>query len=214
MKKVSENLASSPRDFASIVQNEQDLLDTMKGQVVQNIVVENKSNNKNDKNILDVLGLEFYKVEDDDKDSILSNLQSERSRFSQAWKIINKNTQSKFNKFVKENVIKNKKLLWHGSKNENWWSIVNSGLLLRPNAAITGKMFGNGIYFASKARKSLGYTSINGSYWANGNSNIAYMSLYDVAYGKPFDVYSSGSYGNFNYEKLKRNAGCKLFTCS
>ena len=79
--------------------------------------------------------------------------------------------------------------------------------MLRPtNAVITGKMFGYGIYYAPKARKSLGYTSLLGSYWARGNSSSGFMALMDVAYGKPYDVYSFDSkYYNFNYETLQKN---------
>ena len=68
-----------------------------------------------------------------------------------------------------------KKFLWHGSKNENWLNILGTGLKLNPNATITGKMFGKGIYFAPSATKSAGYTSMTGSYWANGRSNRAFM---------------------------------------
>lgn len=82
---------------------------------------------------------------------------------------------------------------------------LNSGLVLRPNAITTGKMFGQGIYFAPSADKSFGYTSYSGSRWAGGNSNIAYMSLFDVAYGNPYNVYShDGYYGGFDYNELQR----------
>jgi poly [ADP-ribose] polymerase len=68
-------------------------------------------------------------------------------------------------------------------------------------------MFGHGIYFAPKAQKSLGYTSLSGSYWAGGNSNSAFMSLYDVAYGKPYNVHSfDNRYHSFNYEKLQSHS--------
>lgn len=50
------------------------------------------------------------------------------------------------------------------------------------------------------------YTSLSGSYWARGNSNSGFMALMDVAYGKPYDVYSFNSkYYNFNYEALQRS---------
>ena len=66
-------------------------------------------------------------------------------------------------------------------------------------------MFGYGIYYAPKAQKSLGYTSLHGSYWANGNSKSAFMSLMEVAYGKPYDVYSfDRRYYDFNYERLQK----------
>ena len=62
-----------------------------------------------------------------------------------------------------------------------------------PNAAITGKMFGHGIYFAPSASKSAGYTSLSGSYWANGHSSRAFMGVMEVACGKAFDVYDHQS---------------------
>ena len=74
--------------------------------------------------------------------------------------------------------------------------------MLHPNAAITGKMFGNGIYFASSAKKSWGYTS--GGFWTREmSSSTRFMGLYATAYGNPLNVtspsnYSEKSIGNFN----------------
>ncbi|MDD4779106.1 MAG: WGR domain-containing protein [Tissierellia bacterium] len=208
MGKVKDYLANSKNNFAKIIQNEQDLLDVMRGQVVQNSVdeevIEDIYENPN-QTILDVMGLRFEEITEDEKLLIKKNLGGISDKFYQAWKVINIKTQNKFDKYIKENNIHNCKLLWHGSRNENWWSIINTGLVLRPSAIISGKMFGYGIYFAPSAQKSLGYTSLHGSYWAGGNSNSAFMSLYDVAYGKPYNVYSFDSkYYNFNYEQLQR----------
>ena len=50
-------------------------------------------------------------------------------------------------------------------------------------------MFGYGIYFAPRAKKSLGYTSLDGSYWASGNDKTGFMALFDVALGNVLDVY-------------------------
>ena len=137
---------------------------------------------------------------------IKSFLGSCSDKFKNAWVVKNNKTQEKFDIFVKSEGNIKTKLLWHGSRNENWWSIINSGLVLKPtNAVITGKMFGYGTYFATKARKSLGYTSLSGSYWAGGSSNSAFMSLYDVAYGIPYDAYSFDSqYNQLNYDRLQR----------
>ena len=105
-----------------------------------------------------------------------------------------------------ENNIKDTKLLFHGSRSENFWSIIKTGLVLRPtNAVITGKMFGYGCYYAPKCAKSIGYTSLSGSYWAHGGNNTAYMALFDVAYGTPYDVYNFDSkYYNLDYNKLQQ----------
>jgi poly [ADP-ribose] polymerase len=215
MSRVSDYLANSNKDFSKIIDKEQDLLDVMKGQVVQHQTedVTEDDINQNPITIIEAMGLQFGECSESEIIKIKSNLGSCSDKFYQAWKVINNKTQERFDRFVKDQSIHNIKLLWHGSRNENWWSIVNSGLVLKPtNAVITGKMFGYGIYFATKARKSLGYTSINGSYWARGNSNSAFMALYNVAYGNPYDVHSFDSkYYDFTYDKLQRtqpNANC------
>lgn len=207
MGNVKYYLATTNVDFSDIIQREQDLLDVMKGQVIQH-QVEEKPNEaeKYNNTILEKLGLEFSECDNNDIAIIKSSLGSCADKFYKAWKVKNIQTQKKFDDFIKNNNISNTKLLFHGSRNENWWSIINTGLVLKPtNAVITGKMFGYGIYYAPKARKSLGYTSLSGSYWAKGNANSGFMALMDVAYGKPFDVYSFDSrYYNFNYNELQK----------
>lgn len=209
MSSVSSYIARDNGEFNKIISREQDLLDIMKGQVVQKQVVEETKETKpiNDNTILEHLGLEFEECSNEDIATIKVALGSCSNKFHKAWKVKNLRTQKRFDDFVKENNIKDVRLLFHGSRNENWWSIINSGLMLRPtNAVITGKMFGYGIYYAPKARKSLGYTSLSGSYWTRGNSSSGFMALMDVAYGKPYDVYSFDSkYYNFNYETLQKN---------
>jgi poly [ADP-ribose] polymerase len=214
MGKVRDYLAKNKDNFTDIIQREQDLLDVMKGQVVSETIINEDVTEDYipTQTILDAIGLQFDDITEDDKYLIKKNLGNLSDKFYQAWRVSNNKTQDKFDKFIKENNIQNKKLLWHGSRNENWWSIINAGLVLRPNAVISGKMFGYGIYFAPLAQKSFGYTSYHGSYWAGGNSNTAFMSLYDVAYGKPFDVHSFDSkYYDFNYEKLQQY--CKDANC-
>lgn len=210
MSNVKDYLASNETDFARILKDEQDLLDVMRGQVVQHTVDNSKSEatteEEKGETILEAMGLEFEEVTSEDVAMIKSLLGDCRDKFYKAWRVKNVKTQKRFDDFVEKEKISQTKLLWHGSRNENWWSIINTGLVLRPtNAVITGKMFGYGIYYAPKARKSLGYTSLNGSYWARGNSNSAFMALMDVAYGKPYDVHSFDSkYYNFNYERLQQ----------
>ena len=82
------------------------------------------------------------------------------------------------------------RLLWHGSRNENWCSIIQRSLMLNPDAVRTGFMFGNGLYFSmegyrGRGEKSFNYTSYSGSYWANGTSDSGFMGLYECAYGTP-----------------------------
>lgn len=208
MGSVRSYIAQDDTQFAKIISREQDLLDIMKGQVVQKKVIEEVKDDKPlyDRTILEQLGLEFEECTIEDVARIKVALGSCSDKYHKAWKVKNIRTQKRFDDFVKDNNIKDVRLLFHGSRNENWWSIINSGLVLRPtNAVITGKMFGYGIYYAPKAKKSLGYTSLSGSYWANGNSSSGFMALMDVAYGKPYDVHSFESrFHTFDYAALQK----------
>ena len=207
MGKVKDYLAKNNKEFSVIIQREQDLLDVMKGQVIQHSIVKEDVDDTYEtpnQTILEVLGLQFEEINQEEKELIKINLGDISDKYYQAWKVINNKTQKRFDEFVNNNINKTM-MLFHGSKSENFWSIINMGLALRPPAVITGKLYGNGIYFAPKARKSLGYTSLNGSYWVRGNSDSGFLALFDVAYGKPYDVYTFDSkYHNLDYENLQK----------
>jgi poly [ADP-ribose] polymerase len=48
--------------------------------------------------------------------------------------------------------------------------------------------FGDGIYFADKAQKSIGYSSLRGSYWTKGGDDKAYLALFDVHLGNQKEI--------------------------
>lgn len=101
------------------------------------------------------------------------------------------------------------KFFYHGSRSENWWSIINNGLKLNPtNVVITGKMFGHGIYFAPKAQKSAGYTSMQGAYWTKGTSTTGFLAVYKIAYGKPYEVHSFDTKFYSYNEKIMEQNNC------
>lgn len=103
-------------------------------------------------------------------------------------------TKSEFDKYgVKVGTIKE---LWHGTSKANLLSILKGGLHVSPpsTARIAGKMFGNGIYFASDSTKSLNYAY---GYWSGTRDNEAFMFLADVAMGKYYVPKGS-------YERLPR----------
>lgn len=214
MGNVRDYLANTTEDFANIINTEQDLLDVMRGQIyVKPDVVESTNEPKKEQTILEELGLEFEEVTNDDIALIKALMNESAGKFRKAWRVKNLKTQKRFDKFVEDNNIKDTRLLFHGSRSENFWSIIKTGMVLRPtNAVITGKMFGYGCYYAPKCAKSIGYTSLSGSYWAHGGNNTAYMALFDVAYGTPYDVYNFDSkYYNLDYDKLqqfKKGANC------
>lgn len=207
MGNVRDYLANKQEDFAQIISKEQDLLDVMRGQIYVKPDDEPIATvEKKQQTILEELGLEMEEATTDDIALIKTLMNESAGKFRKAWKVKNLKTQARFDKFVTENNIQDTRLLFHGSRSENFWSIIKTGLVLRPtNAVITGKMFGYGCYYAPKCAKSIGYTSLSGSYWAHGGNNTAYMALFDVAYGVPYDVYNFDSkYYNLDYNKLQQ----------
>lgn len=207
MSNVASYTARDCAGFANIIQREQDLLDAMRGQVVQNSVeVISDPNVKHNCTVLDALGISVEPVDELAEIYLKSMLGSCADRYVRAWRVTNHATQKRFDEFVKENNITKTMDLFHGSRNENWWNILQTGLMLRPtNVVFTGSLYGHGIYFAPKAQKSLGYTSVRGSYWAHGSDNCGFMAVMDTAYGTPFDVYDSGSqYYSLDYEGLQK----------
>lgn len=214
MGDVRDYLADKTDDFSKIVTKEQDLLDVMRGQIYVKPEIEpTTTTEKKQQTILEELGLVMEETTRDDVALIKTLMKESADKFRKAWKVTNLKTQERFDKFVTDNDIKDTRLLFHGSRSENFWSIIKTGLVLRPtNAVITGKMFGYGVYYAPKCAKSIGYTSLSGSYWAHGGNNTAYMAIFDVAYGTPYDVYNFDSkYYNLDYNKLqqfKSGANC------
>jgi poly [ADP-ribose] polymerase len=188
-KADTKNDVEKINDFLA---NEQDTLDTMAGQVKllsqqKNTTQDNDTDGEID--LLEQMGLEVT-VETDQKsiDLIMNTLiesDDMRQRVKTIYKCINKQTQAIFDKHYGKARFKDRKLFWHGSRNQNWFNIVQTGLMIRPSGVQhTGSMFGDGIYFANKSRKSLGYSSVRGSYWAGGNSDKGFLALYDVYHGK------------------------------
>ena len=207
MGNVRDYLASKNEDFATIISKEQDLLDVMRGQIyVRHDDEPVETVEKKQQTILEELGLAMEEATADDIAMIKTLMNESAGKFRKAWRVTNLKTQQRFDKFVAENDINDTRLLFHGSRSENFWSIIKTGLVLRPtNAVITGKMFGYGCYYAPKCAKSIGYTSLSGSYWAHGGNNTAYMALFDVAYGTPYDVYNFDSkYQNLDYNRLQQ----------
>lgn len=121
----------------------------------------------------------------------------------------NEVTEAHFYDYCSKNQITEKDIhyLYHGSRNENWWNILIQGLSLRPKKSVvrTGAMFGHGLYFALRAKKSIGYSSLKGSYWSGGTSLTGFLAVYKVAYKNPFNVYRhTPEYKLFTKENVHR----------
>lgn len=170
-----------------LLENEQNTLDVMAGQVSINTKQQDTttSSTTEKSDLLSIMGLEMVPAEDGDIAQIKDLLGPNVRQFKAAYRVVNKATQAKFDGNLNKATNKSCQLFWHGSRNQNWLNIISTGLLIRPAGAVhTGSMFGDGIYFADKAQKSIGYTSLRGSYWASGSDNSAYLALFNVHVGE------------------------------
>jgi len=204
MKKVQDFILNGIGDKIkgkAILEREQDAVDVMRGQVSINT-----ASIDSDKTLEDILGVKIFKVTDQIViDKIKEMMGTESNKFSGLYEVIHKVSKDKFEVQKKESVKHWTKLLWHGSRNENWLNILKSSLLIRPTGAVhTGSMFGDGIYMADKCKKALGYTSLSGSYWVKGNAKQAFMALYEVNTGMEYrvDKHTSEMY-SMSYKNLK-----------
>ena len=213
MDNVRSYLIKSIDEIDKVISREQDLLDIMRGQIVtKSTATENKDKEIDNSGItiLDEMGITMRECTPEEINEIKDCMKESSYHFSRAWRVDNISTRKKYEEFIKAYNIKNTKLLFHGSRTENWFSILKTGLKIRPtNAITTGAMFGFGSYFAPKCQKSIGYTSLGGSYWAGGKDNTAYMALFDTAYGKPYNVYNFDSkYYSMSFDKLPVGCNC------
>jgi poly [ADP-ribose] polymerase len=163
----------------------------MRGQVEINERKKETSGAQKEKiNLLQTMGLEVEPVTDKAIIAMIKGkMQDESGKFCRAFRVKNHKTQKWYQDWLAAKSNRKEELFWHGSRNENWISIMETGLVLRPaNAVITGKMFGYGLYFADKFRKSLNYTSLAGSYWTQGNADRGFLALYKVHVGNQLHI--------------------------
>ena len=194
---VNMYFADSEKDFTKIIDFEDNLINAMEGSIAgtQSVSMENGQ-------MLPIL----IEADEEVKADILATLPRDiASRVEVVYKVIDIKRQQQFDLYCHKRKITNIQKLWHGSKNENWLSIIQNGLLLNPNATITGKMFGNGIYFAPNPKKAYGYTSCNGSYWAKGIADCGFMGLYDTAVGNPHYSTTWGSSAEAETKRLDKD---------
>lgn len=181
---------------AKIIDNEQSILDSLAGQVlIQNDNTEVTKDDIKKVGLLDSMGISVEHVDDAKVIAKVKKLMGDSSnKFSRLFEVKNFKTEETYKKLK----IENEELLWHGSRSENFIKIMQTGLLIRPSGSVySGSMYGDGIYFATKASKSIGYTSLSGSRWASGRNNVAYLAIFSVNLGKQKIVHrhSSECYG-------------------
>ena len=215
---IKDYSSKRDKDFAhGLMDNEQKLLDTMAGQV--ELIRKQREANKKAKSkdgekevqksmdMLQTLGLEVQEASAQEIVEIKKMMGPNAKQFRTAFRVKNIKTETKFVDQVEKAKNKSCEMFWHGSRNENWFNIIQTGLLIRPSGAVhTGSMFSDGIYFADKVQKSIGYTSLRGSYWASGSANKAYLAIYDTHVGNQKHIYRhDSSCYNITKEKLNKD---------
>lgn len=199
MKNVKENLITpltTETEIKSLIGDEQMRLDAMASQVTSQNATADDADTENsieqEKTLLESLGLEIMLVTNSKEIEEVKKLAEEHGRrVRNVYTVVNNHTQKPFDEFVNKAANKTRKLLWHGSRVANWFSIIQQGLRIRPsNAVYTGSMFGDGVYFAIQADKSMGYT--DSGRWVNGGQSVSsvFMALYDVHIGEYKEIRS------------------------
>ena len=218
MRKVSDHLADTKEQFESIIAEEQSILDTMAGQVykptLKRLSFFQEDEDSTKESILQQMGIEMEDASEEDIIKIKKAMGDQAGKFYKAWRVTNFETQVKFETYTEENHIGNVKLLCHGSRNANFFNILKMGLKIRPSASVcyNGSLLGDALYFSNPDKehggvgKSIGYTSLRGSYWSGGNDSCGFLAFFDVALGKSYDIYDFDSrYYTYNLKKLQED---------
>lgn len=157
-------------------------------------------------NILEAYGIEIRRFTAEEEKTAKRLLKAQAPKFVQGWRVINKRTEKNFSSFCnKEHLSENHGInyLFHGSKHQNWWSILTNGLTINPiGVAISGKAYGQGTYFAPDAIKSLGYTSRANARYGGGHESTGFMALYKVATGNRYNGHLGVDH-YLNWDKLQ-----------
>jgi len=194
---------------------EQSTLDTMAGQVllISNQKELGKEKDVKSVSLLDQLGISMLVADPKEIEMIKKMLGPDAGRFIRAYRTECNKTKKSYEKHLAS--VSNKKvdMFFHGSRNQNWFNILQTGLMIRPSGAVyTGSMFGDGIYFADKAAKSIGYSSLSGSYWAKGNSSQGFLGIFATHVGNQKNIthHSSDCY-SLNKRKLQTDGFDSVF---
>ena len=189
----------------TFLNKEQSTLDTMSGQVElikkqrELAKAEKEAEGKEAKiissfTILDQMGITAEHVTDKKIiDMVKAKLEGHSRKLHRVYAVVNTKTQPRFDNRLKTAKNKLVELLFHGSRNANWFNISQTGLMIRPSGAgYNGSMFDDGVYFANDADKSMGYT--DGGRWAGGNgASYTYLGLFEVHLGNQLHIHRHDS---------------------
>ncbi|AGO49444.1 poly (ADP-ribose) polymerase [Cellulophaga phage phi4:1] len=206
MADVNYFLIQDKKDKANILTREQEALDSMDSANITNV-----------SNPLKELGLTFEEVEDTSEiETFLyktmganGGYRSRDCKIHKLYKITNP-VQEKYQAEWLENQDNKKcELLIHGTRNPNIFSILKSGLVVRPsNVHFSGAVYGDGIYHSAHSAKSLGYTGGDpDKIFFLQNVHMGNNYTYEGYYRQGKDLSSS----NMNYKYLKSKGYDSLF---
>lgn len=201
---VKDYLVKDDSQLSSIIATEQDVLDSLSSSVVTNVVETGQI-------FEDSFGIEMEEIDCPQSiRDLVSKTKSYGADIYKVYKVIHKTGQDKFNAWLELQDNKDVELLFHGTRNPNVFSILKSGLLVRPTNAVSfaGSAYGDGVYHSAHFQKSLGYT---------GYDSDKIFFIQSVHMGNPYTYsgwYRDGkdiSRNEMNYPSLKKKGYDSLF---
>lgn len=204
MRNVKDYLVKDRSQLSRIIATEQDVLDSLSSSVVTNVVETGQV-------FEDSFGIEMEEVDCPQSiRDLVSKTKSYGADIYKVFRVEHKTGQDKFNTWLELQDNKNVELLFHGTRNPNVFSILKSGLLIRPTNAVSiaGDAYGLGVYHSAHFQKSLGYT---------GYDSDKIFFIQSVHMGNPYTYsgwYRDGkdiSRNEMNYPSLKKKGYDSLF---
>lgn len=204
MSNVKDYLVRDDKGLDKLIAKEQDVLDSLSSSVVTNVVESGQVFEES-------FGIEMEEVDCPQSiRDLVTKTKSYGADIYKVYKVTHKSGQDKFDTWLEQQDHKNVELLFHGTRNPNVFSILKSGLLVRPTNAVSfaGSSYGNGVYHSAHFQKSLGYT---------GYDSDKIFFIQSVHMGKPYEYngwYRDGkdiSRSEMNYPSLKKKGYDSLF---
>lgn len=223
MDNVKNYLVGPNSNIDLKIQMEQDILDSLSSQVLTNTF-------DADMSLKDILGCSL-EISTEDHSWLSPLILKTNSSKYRPYKIFKVITDSQyFNNWLSAQDNKHTEYLIHGTRNANVFSILKSGLIIRPtNAILSGSVYGDGVYHSAHVDKSLNYTGsdldkiffiqnvhmgtpfIYNGWYREGKSisksqmNYKYLKSqgYDSLYVKPGDGLRNSEYIVYNKEQTR-----------
>jgi poly [ADP-ribose] polymerase len=208
-RNIAENDKKRIEYVEKIIEREKEALNAIKtAKIYDNIIVHNKSQDPTyalyEK--MENQGISLKPGGDKFKKLALSHFGTLHwDNYINGFYAQNLRTENEFESYLNSMATHNVTVMWHGSKNSNWLSLLNNGTLsINKTGSNAGNMFGPGLYFAPNANKSAGYVSLATARWNHGGEvrRIGILGLFRVNLGKVLD--GSKANNRMNYDTLHK----------